>query len=111
MAFFIGLLRTFLILITIVISKKSLNWREKFTAFECGYDFFTFSRIPFSINFFLIAIIFIIFDVEVALIVPFIPTIYKRIIYLWTISSFTFFLILIIGILLEWKERTFEWKL
>nr|WIL07531.1 NADH dehydrogenase subunit 3 [Aptinothrips stylifer] len=100
-----------LMIVSLVISKKSNNWRQKFTPFECGYDFFSYSRSPFSIRFFLIAIIFIIFDVEIALILPLIPVIFKSSIFFWMTSSYMFFLILIMGVLLEWKENSFEWKI
>lgn len=110
-AFSLIILTIFLTLLSISLSKKTLNWREKLIPFECGYDFFSYSRIPFSIRFFLIAIIFIIFDVEIALILPIIPTILIRNIFKWTLTSFLFICILILGVLFEWKEESFEWKL
>uniref|UniRef100_UPI0030E2397B NADH dehydrogenase subunit 3 n=1 Tax=Thrips alatus TaxID=1030670 RepID=UPI0030E2397B len=96
--------------LSLVISKKSNNMREKMIPFECGFNFFNFARMPFSMQFFLIAIIFIVFDVEIILIVPLIPSIFKVNLIKWTTTSLTFLVILILGILLEWKEKTFEWK-
>jgi NADH-ubiquinone oxidoreductase chain 3 len=57
-----------------ILAFKTTNNREKPSPFECGFNPFNSSRIPFSIRFFLIAIIFLIFDVEIALILPIIIT-------------------------------------
>lgn len=64
---FISLIILFLALL---ISIKRNKDREKLTPFECGFDPFKKARIPFSIRFFLITVIFLIFDVEIALLLP-----------------------------------------
>uniref|UniRef100_UPI0030E19B31 NADH dehydrogenase subunit 3 n=1 Tax=Thrips brunneus TaxID=3118777 RepID=UPI0030E19B31 len=99
-----------LMMISLTVSKKSNKMREKMIPFECGFNFFNFARMPFSMQFFLIAIIFIIFDVEIILIVPLIPSLFKANLFKWTNTSLSFLTILILGILIEWKEKTFEWK-
>nr|YP_009409435.1 NADH dehydrogenase subunit 3 [Anaphothrips obscurus]ASJ63894.1 NADH dehydrogenase subunit 3 [Anaphothrips obscurus] len=108
--FFLLLISFSLMLICFLISKKSKNWREKFIPFECGFDFISFPRSPFSMRFFLIAIIFIIFDVEIAFILPLVYSIFLSNIFKWTFCSFSFFFILIWGMLAEWKEQSFDWK-
>jgi len=68
-----------------------------------------YSRIPFSIQFFLITIIFLIFDVEIVLILPII-LIYKiSNFFSWTFTRIIFILILIIGLFHEWKQGALNW--
>src|SRR5579863_1612590 len=59
-----------LILINSAICKKTTQEREKPSPFECGFDPKRPRRLPFSLRFFLIAVIFLIFDVEITLILP-----------------------------------------
>lgn len=102
-----------LILILIVafkIIRYNINFsQQKISTFECGFDLITKLRLPFSLNFFIIAIIFLIFDVELILLLPFIFTvkITKRIILISIIVCF--FTILIVGFLYEWWIGLLNW--
>nr|YP_009488482.1 NADH dehydrogenase subunit 3 [Dendrothrips minowai]AWD37106.1 NADH dehydrogenase subunit 3 [Dendrothrips minowai] len=109
--FVLFFLTLILMMISLMISKKTFNKREKLTPFECGFDFFSYSRMPFSIKFFLIAIIFIIFDIEIALMLPLIITMYKSNLFFWVSTSLIFITILLFGVILEWKEKSFDWKI
>lgn len=59
-----------LIIVNSSLAKKNIQEREKPSAFECGFDPKRSSRLPFSLRFYLIAVIFLIFDVEITLIIP-----------------------------------------
>nr|UQJ73661.1 NADH dehydrogenase subunit 3 [Pagastia sp. 1XL] len=93
-----------------LLSKKTLTDREKCSPFECGFDPMNSSRLPFSIRFFLIAIIFLIFDVEIALILPMIMIIKFSNMIMWTTTSLIFILILLIGLYHEWNQGALNWS-
>lgn len=92
-----------------ILGKKKISDREKLSPFECGFNPINSSRLPFSIRFFLIAIIFLIFDVEIALILPIIITLKSSNLLIWTYTNFIFILILIIGLFHEWNQGSLNW--
>nr|QHN56423.1 NADH dehydrogenase subunit 3 [Dohrniphora cornuta] len=93
-----------------ILSKKTILDREKCSPFECGFDPKSSSRLPFSLHFFLIAIIFLIFDVEIALILPMILTFKYSNIIMWSITSIYFILILLIGLYHEMNQGALNWS-
>lgn len=93
-----------------ILSKKTIIDREKSSPFECGFDPINYSRLPFSLRFFLIAIIFLIFDVEIALILPIILIIKSSNIVYWSITRLFFIFILLIGLYHEWNQGALEWN-
>nr|UJY96945.1 NADH dehydrogenase subunit 3 [Potamometra tibetensis] len=93
-----------------IISKKSKNNREKMTPFECGFDPKSSARMPFSMQFFMIAIIFLIFDVEIIIILPTIKISQMSSMTSWFMSTSTFIIILIIGLYHEWNNGILEWS-
>nr|APX39998.1 NADH dehydrogenase subunit 3 [Cryptocephalus obliteratifer] len=101
---------TMMILLLNLISKKSFSDREKSSPFECGFDPKTSARLPFSMQFFLIAIIFLIFDVEIALLIPLIKSMSSSSLISFSITSTFFIVILIIGLIHEWKQGALNWK-
>nr|YP_011017078.1 NADH dehydrogenase subunit 3 [Orthaga disparoidalis]WQB62436.1 NADH dehydrogenase subunit 3 [Orthaga disparoidalis] len=95
--------------LSIILSKKSFLDREKCSPFECGFDPKSSARIPFSLHFFLITVIFLIFDVEIALIFPIIP-IFKTVnFFFWFKISFFFIGILLLGLYHEWNQNMLNW--
>nr|YP_009255406.1 NADH dehydrogenase subunit 3 [Melanagromyza sojae]ANA56773.1 NADH dehydrogenase subunit 3 [Melanagromyza sojae] len=93
-----------------ILSKKSFMDREKNSPFECGFDPKSSSRLPFSLRFFLITIIFLIFDVEIVLILPMIIILNFSNIYIWLITSMFFMLILLGGLYYEWNQGMLNWS-
>nr|ACA62432.1 NADH dehydrogenase subunit 3 [Drosophila mediostriata] len=93
-----------------ILSKKTLVDREKSSPFECGFDPKSSSRLPFSLRFFLITIIFLIFDVEIALILPMILIFKISNLLIWTSTSIIFILILMIGLYHEWNQGMLNWS-
>nr|YP_009344374.1 NADH dehydrogenase subunit 3 [Paleosepharia posticata]APT42189.1 NADH dehydrogenase subunit 3 [Paleosepharia posticata] len=98
-----------LIIILNLTSKKSFYDREKSSPFECGFDPKTSARLPFSLHFFLIAIIFLIFDVEISLLLPLIMILKFSNIFNYSFIMIFFILILLIGLYHEWNQGALNW--
>nr|QTC08220.1 NADH dehydrogenase subunit 3 [Chauliodes pectinicornis] len=92
-----------------ILSKKSFMDREKNSPFECGFDPKSSARLMFSLRFFLIAMIFLIFDVEIALLLPLILIMYSSNLLTWMITTSIFILILLIGLYHEWNQGALNW--
>jgi NADH:ubiquinone oxidoreductase subunit 3 (subunit A) len=82
---------------------------EKVTAYECGYDAFGEARSPFDVGFYLVAILFLVFDIEVAYLIP------------WALGGvlagwaglaalLLFLAVLVIGFIYEWGKGALDWN-
>nr|YP_009192200.1 NADH dehydrogenase subunit 3 [Eurythoe complanata]ALO81715.1 NADH dehydrogenase subunit 3 [Eurythoe complanata] len=95
--------------ISFTLAQRTPMDREKTSPFECGFDPLGSARIPFSLRFFLLAVIFLVFDIEIVLLMP-LPLIMKTGQTLTaSISVLLFLLILIVGLVHEWHEGSLEW--
>ena len=81
---------------------------EKLSAYECGFEAFGDSRMKFDVRFYLVAILFIIFDLEIAFLFPWAISL-GNIGSLGFWSMMIFLLILTIGFIYEWKKGALDW--
>ena len=103
----IGLSAAFVISAFVVGSQKPDI--EKLTAYECGFDAFDDSRRQFDVRFYLVAILFIIFDLEVAFLFPWAVSLGGIGLFgFW--SMMLFLAVLTIGFIYEWKKGALEWE-
>nr|YP_009667282.1 NADH dehydrogenase subunit 3 [Hydatophylax nigrovittatus]APQ47883.1 NADH dehydrogenase subunit 3 [Hydatophylax nigrovittatus] len=103
------LISNLMIFISLILNKKSTNEMEKISPFECGFDPHSSPRIAFSIHFFLITIIFLIFDVEIAILIPIIMIFTVSNLNKWFFISSFFIIILIMGLYYEWNQNMLNW--
>tara|TARA_B100001123_G_C14612657_1_gene750474 strand:- start:129 stop:500 length:372 start_codon:yes stop_codon:yes gene_type:complete len=83
--------------------------REKLSAYECGFEAFDDARGRFDVRFYLVAILFIIFDLEVAFLFPWAISL-GELGYFGYWSMMIFLLVLTIGFIYEWKKGALEWE-
>nr|WCL18777.1 NADH dehydrogenase subunit 3 [Phthiridium sp. A GC-2023a] len=109
MSILLILLSSIIMLVSFIMSIKMMMDREKSSPFECGFDPMSSSRIPFSLHFFLITVMFLIFDVEITLILPMIFSFSISNIFNWSILTICFIMILLIGLYHEWNQGMLNW--
>nr|UPL65318.1 NADH dehydrogenase subunit 3 [Opistholeptus burmanus] len=105
----IALISVSLMSLCTMISKKSMMDREKLSPFECGFNPMSSARTPFSLQFFLIAVLFLIFDIEIVIMLPMINTLEMSNPMLWTMTTTFMITILIMGLYYEWMNSMLEW--
>nr|YP_010158062.1 NADH dehydrogenase subunit 3 [Pygoluciola qingyu]QRG30009.1 NADH dehydrogenase subunit 3 [Pygoluciola qingyu] len=105
------LLSTIIMMLTSLLSMKMIIDREKSSPFECGFDPKSSARMPFSLQFFLIAMIFLIFDVEITLLLPLVITMKITSITSFSMVTFIFIIILLIGLYHEWNQGALNWAI
>nr|YP_009353822.1 NADH dehydrogenase subunit 3 [Bryopa lata]AQZ26115.1 NADH dehydrogenase subunit 3 [Bryopa lata] len=89
-----------------LVSMKGSTDKEKCSPYECGFDSVGGARLPFSLRFFLLAVLFLIFDVEVVLLFPLVG-------WLHTVDGLVcggvFITTLLVGVYHEWREGSLDW--
>ena len=96
------------ILVNFVFSPKNPD-PEKLSAYECGFEPFNDSRMEFDVRFYLVAILFIIFDLEIAFLFPWAISL-GQIGFFGFISMMIFLFILTVGFIYEWKKGALDWE-
>mgnify|MGYP001235500577 FL=1 len=95
------------IILNFVFSPKNPD-PEKLSAYECGFEAFSDSRMEFDVRFYLVAILFIIFDLEIAFLFPWAISLGNLgSLGFWSMMIFLF--ILTIGFVYEWKKGALDW--
>ncbi|MDP2793760.1 MAG: NADH-quinone oxidoreductase subunit A [Sulfurisoma sp.] len=88
---------------------------EKLSAFECGFEAFEDARMKFDVRYYLVAIIFILFDLEIAFLFPW-ATIFKEIVETESVKLFgfvemmVFIAILVVGYVYAWAKGALDWE-
>src|ERR1700757_398572 len=82
---------------------------EKLSAYECGFNAFDDARMKFDVRFYLVAILFIIFDLEVAFLFPW-AVAFGRLGLFGFWSMMVFLAVLTVGFIYEWKKGALEWS-
>ena len=87
---------------------KGTKSKAKLSPYECGFDPFEDARIPFDVRYYLVAILFIIFDLEIAFLFPWAVSL-NEIGISGIIAMGIFLLVLVIGFIYEWNKGPLEW--
>ena len=82
---------------------------EKLSPYECGFEAFEDARMKFDVRYYLVAILFILFDLEIAFLFPW-AVVLQDIGFEGFVAMMIFLLILIVGFAYEWKKGAVEWE-
>ncbi|MFY9589860.1 NADH-quinone oxidoreductase subunit A [Rickettsia endosymbiont of Halotydeus destructor] len=102
------LISTLIMILPNLLANKKYN-KDKLEPYECGFEPFSDARAKFDIRFYLVAILFIIFDLEVTFLIPWALTLGK-IGKIGFFSMMFFLFVLIIGFIYEWRKGALEWE-
>ena len=97
-----------LLLAGVIFGPRSAN-KEKSSAYECGFEAFEDARIQFDVRYYLIAILFIIFDLEIAFLFPW-AVVFKHIGIVALVEMAMFLALLLLGFVYCWKKGALEWE-
>jgi NADH-quinone oxidoreductase subunit A len=90
------------------LQSKAKSDKEKLSPYECGFEAFEDSRMKFDVRYYLVAILFIIFDLEIAFLFPW-AVVLDSIGTFGLVAMGIFLFILVVGFIYEWKKGALEW--
>ena len=96
------------VVLNFILSPKNPD-PEKLSAYECGFEPFSDSRMEFDVRFYLVAILFVIFDLEIAFLFPWAISL-GNIGFVGFISMMIFLVILTVGFIYEWRKGALDWE-
>ena len=103
-----GAISTAMVAASVMIARQRPD-SEKLSPYECGFDPFEDARIRFDVRYYLVAILFIIFDLEVAFLFPWAVSLGDIGVFgFW--SMLVFLAVLTVGFIYEWKKGALEWE-
>jgi NADH-quinone oxidoreductase subunit A len=103
-----GVLGAVLVLVPLIVAPSKPD-PEKLSAYECGFNAFDDARMRFDVRFYLVSILFIIFDLEVAFLFPWAITLTSTGAFAFW-SMLVFLAVLTVGFIYEWKKGALEWE-
>lgn len=106
--FFISIVLSIFVFVIPYILTSKIQDKQKLSTYECGFNPFEDTKSEFDIKFYLIAILFIIFDLEIGFLFPF-SLCLENITNLGLFSMYLFLVILTVGFFYEWKKGALDW--
>ena len=103
-----GLVCFIILILTMLLPVNKAKSIDTFSSYECGFEAFGDARNSFDIKFFLVGILFLIFDLELIFLIPWILSLHK-IGFLGSLSMIIFLIILTVGFIYEWKKGALDW--
>ena len=98
-----------MIIMSLLLGKRDNDSVNKVSTYECGFVSFGVSRVQFRVHYYIVALLFIIFDLEIAFMFPWAVTLGAQDdVGFWAMMIFLF--ILLLGFIYEWKKRALEWN-
>ncbi|MCX7114759.1 MAG: NADH-quinone oxidoreductase subunit A [Gammaproteobacteria bacterium] len=105
----IGLLLGAVMLVAAKLFSTSMPSAAKNAPYECGFDAFEDARLPFDVRFYLVSILFILFDLETAFFFPW-AVVLRQIGFFGFAAMMLFLSLLVLGFIYEWKRGALEWE-
>lgn len=96
-------------IVGLLVAEKSMLIREEISSFECGFEHHNLSRVPFSLRYFFLTLIFLLFDLEIVLMM-FLPSVIFSSYLVFSIGVLlSFLIILFLSLVYEWNDGSLEW--